>query len=146
MARSSGNEEPERQPLVRDQSDFEHLLKYERPFNPVKMEKFYWEVNNGTTKYKIGLVKFTRESVEELIYCKLKAVEAFQNLGIREDRYYIKFRKTLSGKQREYFEADRTGHPPLPNNMLGFMTNIKKMIRRYWLDPNAKRTQIAAFS
>ena len=40
MARSSGNEEAERQPLVREQGDFEHPLKYERPFNPAKMEKF----------------------------------------------------------------------------------------------------------
>ena len=145
MARSSGSE-AERQPLVRDQSDFEHPLKYERPFNPVKMEKFYWEVNDGNTKYKIGLVKFTGESVEELIYCGLKAVEAFQNLGIQENRYFIEFRKTLSGKQREYFEADRIGHPAPSNDERGFRTIIKKMVRRYWPDPNAKRTQIAAFS
>lgn len=74
------------------------------------MEKFYLEVNNQAAgTYKVSMVKFSGGGVvEELIYCQLKAIDAFENLGYGVNRYKSEFWKTLSNKiRREHFDADR---------------------------------------
>ena len=130
-------------------------LTYKKPYEASDLSKYRWSYTDpGTGRRQTNEAEqFSGGSVEELLFCKQRVMDALrrQNIPVAQNR--TEFRATLSGEPADTFDdvvaagdtaSDNLGNV-WPQTQAGFDRLIKAFAARYMGNTRAARTQVEAF-